>query len=349
VEWKHKTSTLDDVLMSLTVYLLYLYSYSFIQEIIQNGIVILHIWMVLIYRLENALSLCIPGGSSSQQVDALLSWDQAAAVYTGYLQGSPGQGDGVLLYDLANRHCDYFRTCGEQANLDTGNSPVNIQIFAALSAGQKDINNGQCDAARNRKLDIERIMVIPLIQGTLLYSYLSDYNLSRDDQYNREYLDASGAIFAASILPLIHSCSPKDAQIVYDNMRVGLFDSDYPAVRAALERNYVCLGITCSQIGGLYEKSMGGYLGKAAPCSDAPSASNAGVVLGAVIGCLLAIGVLFYGYRHYCREKREKTIEFTAAEPYSDTPNHPSSPVSPTHTPPLSAFRAAPTKETEVI
>jgi hypothetical protein len=305
--------------------------------------------MVIIYRLENALALCIPGGSSIEQVDALTSWDEAAALYAGHLQGSPGKKDGVLMYSLANRHCDYFRTCGEKANLDEGNSAVNLQIYRALSAGQMDINNGRCDAARNQKLDIERIMVIPLIQGTLLYSYLSDYEIMLDDQYDREYLDASGAVFAASILPLIHSCNPRDAEIVYDYMRAGLFDSDYPAVRAALERNYACLGVTCSQIGGIYEKSLGGYLEKAAPCSDPSTASHVGTVFGALIGSMLGIGILVYGYRHFRRDNREKTIEFTAAEPYSDAPNYPSSPVSPVHTPPLSAFRATPTKESNEI
>jgi hypothetical protein len=261
-------------------------------------------------------------------------------------------GDGLLMYNLANRHCDYFRTCGEHANLDEGNSDVNIQIYGALSAGQMDINNGRCDAARNRKLEIERIMAVPLIQGTLLYSYLSDYDIRLNDQYDREYLDASGSIFAASLLPLIYSCNPKDAEIVYDYMRAGLFDSDYPSVRAALERNYACLGVTCLQIGGIYEKSMGGYLGKAAPCLDPNEASRMGVVFGALIGTLLGIGILVYGYRRFHRrDNREGTTieEFTTSEPYSDAPDYPTSQASPTHTPPLSAFRATPTKETNEI
>jgi hypothetical protein len=45
--------------------------------------------------------------------DSASAWDEAVAYYVGSLEGTDGKGDGVLLYDLADKQCINFRTCGE--------------------------------------------------------------------------------------------------------------------------------------------------------------------------------------------------------------------------------------------
>ena len=106
--------------------------------------------------------------------------------------------------------------------------------------------------------EIEQIMTIPLIQGTLRYAYKNEmYTTSSTDtvKYNAE-----GAVFAMAVLPYLHACSAADAQTVYDNMKFGVGTStNKAAVKAAFEANYACLGITCADVGA-YAGTM--------PCGD---------------------------------------------------------------------------------
>merc|ERR1712028_92183 len=65
-------------------------------------------------------------------------------------------------------------------------------------------------------------------------------------------------------LPLVHKCDAASAKTVSDHMffgkavydkTTGAFTSgtkpDSAAVKAALEKTYTCLGITCAHVGGL--------------------------------------------------------------------------------------------------
>jgi hypothetical protein len=54
------------------------------------------------------------------------------------------------------------------------------------------------------------------------------------------------------------ACNEKDAQIIYDNMRAGLYQADFPNVKRALEANYQCLGISCTDVGGIWSSKEGG-------------------------------------------------------------------------------------------
>jgi Low iron-inducible periplasmic protein len=283
----------------------------FSLEFIQKGTVMMNIWMYVIRQMEEALDKCV-AGSQTDNADAVHSWDEAVAYYVGSLQDRPGSDSGVLLYNLANYYCGYMKTCGEGSNQAIGNAAVNIRIMRAFDAAQNDLNMGQCDAARRRKVEIEKAMAIPLIQGTIIFSYLRDYDMSVDNEDDRDHVDATGAVFAASVLPLVYSCNPQDAQVIYDYMRTGIFDSDYPAVRAAFEKNYQCLGVTCADIGGIYDASKG-YLLNATPCSDSGSV-NVGAIVGGIIGGIIAVLLLFCVYRRYCRNRKETSHDFSAGE-----------------------------------
>lgn len=107
---------------------------------------------------------------------------------------------------------------------------------------------GKCEEAREIKERIVSFMTVPLIQGSLRYAYKLPNNMEPDEEKGQ----AEGNVFTQAVLPLIHKCSPPDAKIIYDNMRIGNpKNPDYEAVKAAYERTYDCLNITCDMVGGL--------------------------------------------------------------------------------------------------
>ena len=91
---------------------------------------------------------------------------------------------------------------------------------------------------------------------------------------------AESATFAAAVLPLVHACNTASAAVVSANLKFGAASfsastdadtsdyasgtlPDFPAVKAALEDVYACLGITCAHVGGLLDGAAP-YAGAAA-------------------------------------------------------------------------------------
>ena len=149
---------------------------------------------------------------------------------------------------------------------------------------------GTCSAVRPLLDEITALMTVPLIQGTLLYASGAKRTGTKGK--------AEGATFAAAMLPRLHYCSPKDAAIVYDNMRIGSTAVDhYPIVQDAIRgvdnANLRCMNVTCAQIGGLQIGNA--YIAGGEPCVDPvigdeglSSGETAGVVIGVII---LGLGV----------------------------------------------------------
>ena len=248
--------------------------------------------MYVIREMEDALDDCIKGDLKRND-NTVYAWDEAVAFYVGSLEGNDGAGSGTLLYSLADKRCTNFKTCGEAGNMLGGTSAVNIKIRRAFEAGKNDILTGQCDAARSRKEEIEKLMAVPMIQGTLRYSFFRDYELGEGSE--RDKIDAEGAVFAAAVLPLVYACDGPDAKLIYDHMRAGIYDSDFPKVKAAFEANYACMGVTCADVGGLYSVDIANYFDLAAPCSG-DSSSNTGAIVGGVLGGLAGILILIIAY-----------------------------------------------------
>jgi hypothetical protein len=89
------------------------------------------------------------------------------------------------------------------------------------------------------------------VQGTLRYAYKIGSVVADRSQKNA----AEGAVFAASVLPLVNYCNPAFATTISSNVKFGLFDANtFPSfadVLSAMESTYQCLGITCAQVGSL--------------------------------------------------------------------------------------------------
>ena len=196
---------------------------------------------------------------------------------------------GKLMHALADKRCPNFNTCGDLSNMDEGMSHVNIVIFENFDAGLRKILAGQCSAARENKNKIEDMMTIPLVQGTIRYAYINEF-----DSDAGEKAEAEGAVFAAAVLPVVAACEQDDADIIYDIMKVGGSKKDFAKVKAAFERNYACMGIQCAQVGGVWDSANKKYMAGAEPCgSGASSSLSFGFMVTMSVGVLSAISMLF--------------------------------------------------------
>ena len=85
---------------------------------------------------------------------------------------------------------------------------------------------------------------------------------------------AEGATYAAALLPLLYYCDSSSgrnaAAIVAEQMALGSASVNFVKVKNAVEQSYQCLGITCIEVGGLWNPNngTGAYRTSASPCVD---------------------------------------------------------------------------------
>jgi hypothetical protein len=66
---------------------------------------------------------------------------------------------------------------------------------------------------------------------------------------------------------MVASCSADDAETIYNNMRANSdFTTDFAQVKSAFENAYPCLGLTCAEVGGIYNADTMEYVASAEPC-----------------------------------------------------------------------------------
>lgn len=237
-------------------------------EAVKKGTAYMNIWMYVIREMEDAIDDCTAKcGTDQCNDDQVHAWDEAVAYYTGSTQKTTIFGtSGYLLYTLAQKRCANFGTCIREGT-QTGMAKVNSEIFRNFIAGKQNLQLGNCAVVEKNVKRITQLMAVPLIQGTLRYAYAQD---KQND--SREKSQAEGATFAAAVLPLIADCSPTDAKTIYDHMSVGhTTKTNFAAVKKAFENTYICLGITCDDVGGLVEIGNNGFLPGAEACGHIKS------------------------------------------------------------------------------
>jgi len=281
------------------------YSKYGMKEFIYKGISYLSIWMYTIRQLEQAVADCQKG----EFLQAVHFWDEAVAMYTGsrgaqQQDGNDNNNHGDLMLHQADLRCQEFSTCGEWSDSRTGKSYVNWHVFAHFADGQYNLLHNRCEHARQSKQEIVRLMTIPLIQATLRYAHI----IAHETYFNEKH-GAQASLYALSILPLVHDCSPQDADIVYSQLKSkNTANVDFGAVQKALENTYSCLNIQCSEIGGIWDETIGDYKYDAHPCGAAQEASNfLDAILGGTIGGLVfltAVG-LWTWWRGKLKEEEE--------------------------------------------
>merc|ERR1712194_957604 len=122
---------------------------------------------------------------------------------------------------------------------------VNNEIKSQFIIGLNTLKDGDCDGTVAPKEAIKKLMLIPLVQGTLRYAWKTEY------QAYSEKSEAEGAIFAMSIIPLAHRCDHVAAEIIETNLMVGQKrTASFADVKKAFEDTYECMGIDSASVGG---------------------------------------------------------------------------------------------------
>jgi hypothetical protein len=251
----------------------------------KKGSAYMNVWMYVIREFEDAIKDCKSGCDKlACNDDPVHAWDEGVAFYTGSLHGTDGSGSGKMLYALANKRCENYKTCGAAGNSKSGNSQVNIEILKLFKQGQAALLAGKCQEGagiRGITDNIIKLMTVPLVQGALRYAYKVAEQSGGDKE------KAEGAVFSAAVLPLISHCNKAAATLIQKNMKIDSaapMGDGFAKVREAFESTYSCLGITCAHVGGLVLND--GYYSGFSPCGASETtlaSSTPGVALSKVL------------------------------------------------------------------
>ncbi|CAJ1948871.1 unnamed protein product [Cylindrotheca closterium] len=234
-------------------------------EAIKKGTVYLNIFMYVIREFEDALDDCEKGCATVDcNNDPVNAWDEGVCFYTGSIEAQDGlTSEGNLLHQLADKRCADFKTCGKNGDQNQGVAKLNYDLFQFYALGKFQLQTGKCDDARVTVREITKLLYVPFIQGTLRYAYkVSELNDTTEKS------KAEGAVFAAAVLPRIFAINEEHANVIYSNMRVGALSTNFAKVKQAFEYTYKEIGITCADVGGVWNEALGEYYKGAEPCVD---------------------------------------------------------------------------------
>lgn len=207
------------------------------------------------------------------------SWNEAAGILLGSVERNKlsDSENWYAPYDLAQRHCKEFGTCGPS---DVAFS--NERLVERLNAGRNALHLGNCNIARTIIVEVASILRIPIIQALLSASLgLSPSSRSDEDV-------AEAYIFSRTLLPLIEDIDGSVATSVEGAAALGgAFDetSAYK-ISAGLLTVYEELAIACGQIGRTADFD---------PCNipitpgTKPKGPNTGIIVGSI---LIALAIM---------------------------------------------------------
>lgn len=218
----------------------------------------------ILREMESAIHYC----DANDLDNAIKAVDVAAAYYVGHLEGAHGRGDGHLLYELADKMCKDFKTCGSGGNSIMGVSKVNLNIIEYLGQMVHPIETWNCAKAHNHHKPIARQMRVPLVQGLLKAMYWKTQGTATEKD------EADALIFKASLTPLIAHCHADDADKLEGAVGGHGHQTDFAAFKQLLEKQYVCLGITGSDVGGYWDAWHFRYYKGAEPYVDPNEEQN---------------------------------------------------------------------------
>lgn len=276
--------------------------------------------MYLIREMEIGLAGCRTAcqsddceeGKTSNNVNEV---DEAVAFYTGSLEGS-----GYLPYAMANAWAALSGTAGPNGNSLSGTAKVNSDIYQQFMQMQTAFTTGDCDGAQKNKERVAQLIIVPMVQAVLRSARLQ----MRESKVTGTPSDfVVGATAAAAILPYVYACNPSDAEVLYDNLKTGRMDADgdedtdvdFQAVKSALANNYACLGISCSDVGGVYDSTSNSFLSGAEPCGG--SSTNQSEVIGLAVGIPIAVLAVLGAACLWCRCRQASSAPMSSSLPKS--------------------------------
>jgi len=225
----------------------------------------MNVWMYAIHEMEDAIADCQAGCINCND-DPVHAWDEGWAFYAGSLEGTDGKSSGKLIHALAEKRCTNYATC----TAGDGGADVNEGLLALFTKGKVALQQGKCSEVPALKKRIVEMMSVPLVQGSLRYAY----KVGELQGGSKEF--AEGAAFSAAILPRIDACDKAAAKTIADNMNMENFATKmkdgFEAVKAAFEKTYTCLGMSCADIGGLVVSGLE-YYDKFSPCGEVSKGS----------------------------------------------------------------------------
>lgn len=126
----------------------------------------------------------------------------------------------------------------------------------AFSDGKDALLTGNCAGLVPIKNKIVQLMTVPLIQGSLRYSWYCRTGASCSAKQVGEL-----AAFATAVVPQVHACSASAAALIATAANPNSFTcesatvcrstvTDFGAIKAAFESCYTNLGATCKMVGG---------------------------------------------------------------------------------------------------
>ena len=277
------------------------------EQIIKKGTAYMNVFMYVIREFEDALDDCKRGCINCND-DPVHAWDEGVCFYTGSIEGEDGAPSGYLLHQLADKRSADFKTGGPDGTDIAGTSKLNYDLMDQFSLGNFQLQSGNCEGARKTKERVAQLMFIPMIQGALRYAY------KVDKLQGGEKEKAEGAAFIAAVLPAVHAASPSAASTIYNNMKVGATSTNASEVKKAFESVYPAMGISCADVGGLWNEAEKNYYAGMAPCADASntkvvtqSNSTLAIALGTTFGALFAIALVAILYMR-SREKQGSPV-----------------------------------------
>jgi hypothetical protein len=267
--------------------------------------------MYAIREFEDAIDDCTLGDVSANPLSRgdVHAWDEGVAFYVGgqvlassFYDTSTGAElsppTKYLAYTLGNKRCINFKTCGRNGDLVAGEAYINFELWKEFGDGRDILLSGNCAGAVPIKNRIMQLMSVPLVQGSLRYSWYC-----RNGQTCTAKAIGELAAFAAAILPQVHNCSATAAATIATAANPSSYtcassgscsgsNNDFSAVKKAFESCYPTMGMTCAMVGGLYDKNNLAYYENTSPCSDSSTSSDSDdMPIGAVIGIAAAAGV----------------------------------------------------------
>lgn len=244
-------------------------SYPFFSgEIARKTLVFMTVWMEVVHQMNTAIDRCqdgdaVDGSTICVGVEcesaAVHAWEKAAAYYAG--SSWDDYASSIMLDAEASHICRVFGTCNND-----GVALVNHNIFKHFTLGQHFLANANCGDLIAEKGGIVRQMYVPLVQNLLQAAYA----LSTEADIRRDR--TNGAFFGKTLQPVLQKCDPKVADLITENMFVGVQErpmiSGFANFKRAIEKAYPCMGLTCQDIGGILlpKSPQSGYVKGAEPC-----------------------------------------------------------------------------------
>lgn len=199
---------------------------------------------------------------------------------------------------------------GKDQELVQGTAQVNHKVMDYFREGQRLLMSGQCEDARVEKERLENLMAVPNIQGVLRNIWKGHDNERKGELHKIEKHRGEAIAYNAALVPLVHACNAHDATILHDTIQEGpLTLKTYKLVKDIFERNFECMGVECSDVGGFTNKETK-YMDFHRPCGTGSSKNrgkNIGISLGVVGGVVVIMMVVML--RLQGKRCAKKTIE----------------------------------------